>query len=107
LVGAPVYDPCTLELGFEVVISRVDVPGPSLTPATHASSIALTRRSMSHFSTAFDRPRSARMAHMRLTLRKKSCDAGLKTAFGSLPPSQKCVKFLAADVQPWARSSLQ
>jgi hypothetical protein len=26
----------------EVVISRVDEPGPSLTPATHASSITLT-----------------------------------------------------------------
>ena len=50
LVGACVCHPCNAS---EVVISRMDEPGPSLTPAAHASSITLTQQSVSHFSTAF------------------------------------------------------
>jgi hypothetical protein len=42
----PFRDPCNAS---EVVISRMDEPGPFTTPATHAPSIASTRRRVSHF----------------------------------------------------------
>lgn len=46
----PFRDPCHAS---EVVISRMDEPGPFTTPAMHASSIASTCRSVSHSLNSF------------------------------------------------------
>lgn len=88
----------------------MDDPGPSLTPATHESSITWTRRSMSHSSTALGRP-GLRGWHIRVSVLRKN---GLLWRLRTIPQhslvcrrGRSTPKSLAADLLPWARSSLQ